>query len=94
VIRGTLRSMDSLVKNENEVILYLQKDFALEPKIAADTVKILRKVVNTDGDIEEPVLKSIVDKVRQESGFAAEVPLDRLVDLSILREVRGDLRKR
>ena len=94
VIRGTLRSMDSLVKSENEVILYLQKDFGLEPKIAADTVKILREVVNTDGDIEEPVLKSIVDKVRQESGFAAEVPLDRLVDLSLLREVRGELRKR
>src|SRR5687768_16571530 len=94
VIRATLRSMDSLVKNESEVISYLQKDFALEPKIAADTVKILKQVVNTDGDIEEPVLKSIVDKVRQESGFAAEVPLDRLVDLSILREVRAELRKR
>ena len=94
VIRATLRSMDSLVKNEDDVILYLQKDFALEPKIAADTLKILRQVVNSDGDIEEPVLKSIVDKVRQESGFAAEMPLDRLVDMSILREVRAELRKR
>lgn len=94
VIRGTLRSMDSLVKNETEVISYLQRDFGLEPKIAADTFKILKQVVNTDGDIEEPVLKSIVDKIRQESGLAAEVPLDRLVDLSILREVRSELRKR
>jgi hypothetical protein len=72
----------------------LQRDFGLEPKIAADTFKILKQVVNTDGDIEEPVLKSIVDKIRQESGLAAEVPLDRLVDLSILREVRSELRKR
>lgn len=94
VIRGTLRSMDSMVRNESEVISYLQKDFALEPKIAADTIKILKQVVNTDGDIEEPVLKSIVEKIRHESGFAAEVPLDRLVDLSILREVRAELRKR
>ena len=94
VIRGTLRSMDSLVKNDTEVISYLQRDFGLEPKIAADTFKILKQVVNTDGDIEEPVLKSIVDKIRQESGLVAEVPLDRLVDLSILREVRAELRKR
>ena len=94
VIRATLRSMDSLVKNESEVIPYLQKDFALEPKIAADTVKILRQVVNTDGDIEEPVLKSIVDKIRQESGYAAEISLDRLVDLSVLREVQEELRKK
>jgi ABC-type nitrate/sulfonate/bicarbonate transport system substrate-binding protein len=94
VIRGTLRSMENLVKNDAEVIAYLQKDFALEPKIAADTVKILKQVVNTDGDIEEAVLRAIVDKIREESGISAEVPLERLVELSILREVRGELRKR
>lgn len=94
VVRATLRSMDALVRNEAEVVAYLQKDFTLEPKIAADTYKILRQVVNADGDIEEPVLKSIVDKIRQEAGFAAEISLDRLVDLSILREVKAELRKR
>jgi hypothetical protein len=50
--------------------------------------------VNTDGDIEAPVLKLIVDKIRQESGITAEVPVDRLVDLSILREARAELRKK
>jgi hypothetical protein len=94
VIRATLRSMDAMVKNEPEAIAYLQKDFALEPKIAADTYRILRQVINTDGDIEEAVLKSIVDKVRQESGFSAEIPLDRLVDLSLLREIKAELRKK
>lgn len=94
VIRATLRSMESLVKNESEVIVYLQKDFGLEPRIAADTLKILKQVVNTDGDIEEPVLKSIVDKIRQESGYVAEVPLDRVVDLTVLREVQKELRKK
>ena len=94
VIRATLRSMDALIRNEADVVAYLQKDFALEPKIAADTYRILRQVVNADGDIEEPVLKSIIDKIRQEAGFAAEIPLDRMVDLSILREVKAELRKR
>jgi ABC-type nitrate/sulfonate/bicarbonate transport system substrate-binding protein len=94
VIRATLRSMDSLVKNENEVIPYLQKDFGLAPRIAADTFKVLKQLVNADGDIEEAVLKSIVEKIRQESGYAAEVPLDRLVDLSVLREVQKEMRKK
>jgi hypothetical protein len=75
-------------------VAYLQKDFGLEPKIAADTFKILRQVVNTDGDIEEPVLKSIINNIRQESGITAEVPMDRLVDLSILREARAELREK
>jgi ABC-type nitrate/sulfonate/bicarbonate transport system substrate-binding protein len=94
VIRGTLRSMESVVKNEAEVISYLQRDFGLEPKIAADTFKILKQIVNTDGDIEETVLKAIVDKIRQESGMAAEVPLDRVVDLALLREVQKELLKK
>ena len=94
VIRATLRSMDALVKNENDVIPYLQKDFGLEPRIAADTFKVLKQIVNADGDIEEPVLKSIVEKIRQESGYAQEVALDRLVDLSVLREVQKELRKK
>jgi ABC-type nitrate/sulfonate/bicarbonate transport system substrate-binding protein len=88
MIRATLRSMDIIMRNEAEVVAYLQKDFGLEPKVAADTYKILKQVVNSDGDIEEPVFKSIIDKIRQESGITAEIPADRLVDLSLLREVR------
>jgi ABC-type nitrate/sulfonate/bicarbonate transport system substrate-binding protein len=94
MIRGTLRSMEIIAKNESEVIPYLQKDFGLEPKIAVDTYKILRQVVNSDGDIEESVLKSIIDKIRQESGIQTEIPADRLVELSILREVKTEMRKR
>ena len=87
MIRATLRSMDIIMKNETEIVAYLQK-VQLEPKIAVDTYNILKQVVNSDGDIEDPVFKSIIDKIRQESGIAAEVPAERLVDLSILREVR------
>ena len=94
MIRATLRSMDALVKNESEAIPYLQRDFALEPKIAADTYKILRQIVNSDGDIEDAVLKPILDKIKQESGITGEVPADRLVDLSLLREVHAEMRKR
>jgi len=94
VIRGTLRSMDTIVRNEGEVVSYLQRDFSLEPRIAADTFRILNQIVNSEGDIEESVLKSIIDKIKQESGITAEIPMDRLVDLSLLREVRAEIRKR
>ena len=94
VIRGTLRSMDLIVRNEAEFIPYLQRDFGLEPRIAADTYRILKQVVNADGDIEEAVLKSIIEKIRQESGIPGEIAADRLVDLSALREVKAELKKR
>jgi hypothetical protein len=86
--------MDAITKNEAEVVVYLQKEFGQEPKIAADTYRIVRQVVNADGDIEDAVLKSIVDKIRHEAGVPSEVPLDRLVDLAILREVKAELKRR
>lgn len=94
MIRAVLRGTELIIKNEAEAVAFIQKDFGLEPKIAVDSYKILLKVLNPDGDLDDGTLKSIIDKIRQESGLAAEIPADRLVDLSILREVRGELRKR
>ncbi|MGZ8424165.1 MAG: ABC transporter substrate-binding protein [Candidatus Binatia bacterium] len=94
LIRAVLRSTELIVKNEAEVVAYIQKDFGLDQKVAVDSYKILLKVLNPDGDIDDATLKSIIDKIRQESGLTAEIPSDRLVDLSILREVRAELRKR
>lgn len=94
MIRAVLRSTEMILKNEAEVIAFIQKDFGLDQRVAAESYKILKQVLSPDGDIEEPILKSIVDKIRQESAITAEVPSDRLVDLSILREARAELRKR
>ena len=82
------------MKNETEVVAYIQKDFGLDQKVAVDSYKILLKVLNPDGDIDDATLKGIIDKIRQESGLAAEIPADRLVDLSLLREVKRELRKK
>lgn len=94
MIRAVLRSTEMILKNEAEVVAFIQKDFGLDHKVAQESYKILLKVLTPDGDLDDVTLKSIIDKVRQESGLAAEIPADRLVDLSILREVRGELRKR
>ena len=94
VLRAVLRSNEMILKNDAEVIPFIQKEFGLEQNVAADSYRQIKRVLNADGDIEEPVLKSILDKIRQESGIAAEIPVDRLVDLSMLREVRAELRKR
>ena len=73
---------------------FIQKDFGLDQKVAVDSYKILLKVLSPDGDIDDATLKGIIDKIRQESGLGAEIPADRLVDLSLLREVKGELRKK
>jgi len=48
-------------------------------------------VLNTDGDVEEPVLKSVLENMKKDAQVAADVPLDRITDLSLLREVKAEL---
>lgn len=72
-----LRSTETILKNEAEVVGFVQKDFGLDQRVAAESYKILKQVLTPDGDIKEPVLKSIIDKIRQEPAMAAEVRSER-----------------
>ncbi|HEY3168436.1 MAG TPA: ABC transporter substrate-binding protein, partial [Candidatus Binatia bacterium] len=91
VIRATLRSLDYIVKHEAEVVGYLQKEFNLEPRVAADSYRIIKEVLNIDGDVEEPVLRSVIESMKKDAQVTADVPLDRIADLSLLREVKTEL---
>ena len=70
----------------------MQKEFRSGAERGGGQLPTDQASVKSDGDIEEPVLKSILNKIRQESGIATEIPVDRLVDLSMLREARAELR--
>lgn len=94
MVRAILRSLDYVVRNEAEAIRYLQKEFHLEPKVAADSYGIVKQVLNTSGDIEEPILKSVVENMKKETQVTADFPMDRIVDLTVLREVRSELQSR
>lgn len=94
MVRAILRSLDYMVRNEAETIRYLQKEFHLEPKVAADSYGIVKQVLNTSGDIEEPILKSVVENMKKETQVTADFPMDRIVDLTLLREVRSELQSR
>ena len=91
MIRGTLRSLDAIVRNEGDVIRYLQKEFRLDPKVAVESYAILKQVLNVGGDIEEPVLKSVVENMKKEAQVTADVPVERIADLTLLREVQSEL---
>jgi ABC-type nitrate/sulfonate/bicarbonate transport system substrate-binding protein len=94
MIRATLRSLDYIVKHESESVAYMQKTFNLDAGVAAGSYKIIQQVLNVDGDVEEPVLRSVVESMKKDAQITADVPLDRVADLSILREVRAEPARR
>jgi ABC-type nitrate/sulfonate/bicarbonate transport system substrate-binding protein len=94
VIRGILRSLDYISSHEDEVISYLQKHFNLDRRVALGSYGILKRVFNLEGDIDELLLKSVLDRMKKDAKIIEDVPLDRIVDLSLVREVQSELKGR
>src|SRR5262249_28668722 len=92
VLRGTLRSLDYIAGHPDEVIDYLQREFELERPVAAGSYDIVKQVLNMSGDLDEPTLRLVIDQMKEDAEIAADVPLDRVVDLSPLRAARSETR--
>jgi hypothetical protein len=90
MIRATLKSLDYIVKHESESVAYMQKTFGLDARVASGSYKIIQQVLNVDGDVEEAVLRSVVESMKKDAQITADVALDRVADLSVLREVRAE----
>src|SRR3990167_2054248 len=87
VIRGALRSMDYISRREDEFMEYVQKEFNINRRVAAPSYAILKRVLTMDGDIDEPVLNSLLDNMKKDVKVTEDIPLDRVVDFGPLREV-------
>jgi hypothetical protein len=83
--------MDYISRREDEFMDYVQKEFNIDRRVAAPSYAILKRVLTIDGDIDEPVLKSLVDNMKQDVKVTEEVPPDRIVNLAPLREVQQEL---
>jgi ABC-type nitrate/sulfonate/bicarbonate transport system substrate-binding protein len=94
VIYATLRAIDRIASNREEVIDYIKKEYHVEHKIALESYDIMKRTFNPSGDIDDNDLKQIVEQVKKEIGVTADIPLDRVADLSILREVQAELKKK
>jgi ABC-type nitrate/sulfonate/bicarbonate transport system substrate-binding protein len=91
LLRGTLRALDYIATHEDELVAYMEKEFELEHGVAAGSYAIVKQVLDLTGDIDDAALHSVVDQMKQDAGFAEDVPLDRVADLRLLREVQAEL---
>jgi ABC-type nitrate/sulfonate/bicarbonate transport system substrate-binding protein len=91
LLRGTLRTMQYVVGHEDELIAYMEREFELEHAVAAGSYAIVKQVLDPTGDLDDAALRSVVDQMKQDAEVAEDVPLDRVVDLRLLREVQAEL---
>ena len=68
----------------------IQKEWKVEPEIAKESYAAIVKALNDDGIIGEKQLKIHFDIIRKTEKNIGEIPVDRVVDFRLLREVRRE----
>jgi ABC-type nitrate/sulfonate/bicarbonate transport system substrate-binding protein len=94
VVRGVVRTLEYISGHEDEVLDYLQKHFGLDRQVAVGSYGILKRVFSMNGDIDDELLKSVIERMKQDGKITEEIPLSRIADLSVVREVQFELKRK
>jgi ABC-type nitrate/sulfonate/bicarbonate transport system substrate-binding protein len=92
VVRGVVRTLEYISRHEDEVLDYLHKQFGLDRQVAVGSYGILKRVFSMNGDIDDELLKSVIERMKQDGRITEEIPLSRIADLSVVREVQSELK--
>ena len=75
----------------DETIDFLMSQYKLDRETAASSYDLYVPTLSDNGQIEDEYIQEIIDRWRQQTGSSATVPLDRIRDFSIVKELAGEL---
>ncbi|HLH24571.1 MAG TPA: ABC transporter substrate-binding protein [Chloroflexota bacterium] len=91
MIRATLRSMQYTTAHEAESLALIERDFGIAPDLAEGTYQKVVRVLSRNGEVEPDVLRSEIEDNKVRLGVTTDVPLSRVMDYTLLREVQPEL---
>jgi ABC-type nitrate/sulfonate/bicarbonate transport system substrate-binding protein len=91
LLRATLRALQHIATHEDNTVAYLEREFELEHGVAAGSYTIVKQVLDLTGDLDDAALRSVVEQMKQDAEITEDVPLDRVADLRLLRQVQAEL---
>ena len=91
VLRSLYRGLRFAKENPEGTIGVIQKEWKVEPEVAKESYAAIVKALNDDGIIGEKQLKIHFDIIRRTEKNIGEIPIDKVVDFRLLREVRREL---
>jgi ABC-type nitrate/sulfonate/bicarbonate transport system substrate-binding protein len=75
----------------DETIDFLMSQYKLDRETAASSYELYVPTLSHNGQIEDEYIQEIIDRWRQQTGSSATVPLNRVRDFSIVKELAGEL---
>jgi NitT/TauT family transport system substrate-binding protein len=91
VVRAIYRGLRYAKENPEGTIAVIQKEWKVDPEIAKGSYQAIVKALNEDGIIGEKQLKIHFDLIRKADKNIGEIPVDKVVDFRLLREVRREI---
>jgi NitT/TauT family transport system substrate-binding protein len=91
VVRALYRGLRFAKDNPEGTIGVIQKEWKVDADVARESYKAIVKALNDDGIIGEKQLKVHFDIIRKSEKNIGEIPVEKVVDFRLLREVRREL---
>jgi len=91
VVRSIYRGLRFAKDNPEETIKIIEKEWKIKADIARGSYDAIIKALNEDGIIGEKQLSIHFDLIRRTEKDIGEIPVDKVVDFRLLREVRREL---
>jgi NitT/TauT family transport system substrate-binding protein len=91
VVRAIYRGLRYAKENPEGTIGVIQKEWKVDGEIAKGSYQAIVKALNEDGVIGERQLKIHFDLIRKADKNIGEIPVDKVVNFRLLREVRREL---
>ena len=91
VVRALYRGLRYAKENPEGTIGVIQKEWKVDTEIAKESYRAIIKALNDDGIIGEKQLKVHFDIIRRSDKNIGEIPIEKVVDFRLLREVRREL---
>jgi NitT/TauT family transport system substrate-binding protein len=91
VVRAIYRGLRYAKENPEGTVGVIQKEWKVDPEIAKGSYAAIVKALNDDGIIGEKQLQVHFDIIRRAEKNIGEIPVDKVVDFRLLREVLREL---
>ncbi|MGH7926400.1 MAG: hypothetical protein ACREQV_01205, partial [Candidatus Binatia bacterium] len=91
VVRAIYRGLRFAKEQPEETVKIIEKEWKIKTDIARASYEAIIKALNEDGIIGEKQLNIHFDLIRRTEKDLGEIPIERVVDFSLLREVRREL---
>ena len=91
VLRALYRGLRFAKENPEGTIAVIEKEWKVEPDVAKESYQAIIKALNDDGIIGEKQLRVHFDLIRKAEKNIGDIPVDKVVDFRLLREVRREI---